>query len=253
MDDDGLLLLALSEKTAVFSLFTLIFLAVSAFLAHYGAKGRRMAGLIAKLETCPIGDASPGLVEVQGTIKPTGELLRSPMSGKDCVYFEFKVEEQRTRSSSSEGHDNTYWHTLVDDSQRAGFSVDDGTGSVSVAIAQADLLLSEDKAGHSSVLQNPTPEFKDAMARYGKGTKGWVFNRTLRYRETFLEPGDRLYVLGTFSGGRILKGAEGVLVVSDQGEAAVLSSFKSRALWSTVFALFFGGLALVLGFLAYRL
>ncbi len=53
-----------------------------------------------------------------------------------------------------------------------------------------------DNKGNTGLFKQASEELKIAMEKYGKTTKGWLFDKTLRYEETFLTEGDELYVLG---------------------------------------------------------
>lgn len=211
----------------------------------FGTKARKTAGLIEDLPTTSIGDLRGGLVEVKGRVRSLGRSLQSPLTGKPCVYYEFLVEERQTshRGSGSSSTTSERWRNRVKDRQKVPCEVDDGSGSVRVDLGKAELLLHEDTGGRSGFLNDPSPAFEAAMARYGERTTGLFMNKTLRYRETYVEEGDSLYVLGHHRGGQITKGPDGVLVVSDKGEAGALDDVKSKALWFTIGA----GVAAVVG------
>ena len=76
--------------------------------------------------------------------------------------------------------------------------------------------------------------------RYGKSTKGWLFNRTLRYIETYLRDGDTVLIIGDV---KFVKGenpefykGEHHLKITDIEESQVGSMYtgKNIGLWVAI-------------------
>ncbi|MBI4616654.1 MAG: hypothetical protein HY720_23790 [Planctomycetes bacterium] len=207
----------------------------------YRTKVRR----IEETPTSEIRNVRPGLAEIRGRIKAGGEPLASPLSGKPCVYYDFKVEELHRRRSGRRGGSSTQWRTVVRDRQTAPFWVDDGTGQAEVEIEKADLILAADAHARSGFLQDAPPELEGMLReRYGRSSQGLIFNKTMRYSETILEEGDDLFVLGTAvrdagARPRFVKGDD-AFVVSDSDEASVLSSLRSSAMATAILGVVLG-------------
>ncbi|MFC1627628.1 GIDE domain-containing protein [Gemmatimonadota bacterium] len=220
-------------------IITIVGTAGSVFLLYFGFRGWKRFKLITGTVTSRISGVLGGLVEVNGKVVSMKEqLLESPWSGIPCVYYHFKVQEQRHRSSGG-GRTNTYWATVVDDKEYAKCGVDDDTGTIVVDLEKADLVLDRDAHARSGLFSTAPPELEEALnSRYGRSSKGFLFNRNMRFAETILEVGDEIYVLGdvTVTGGgewRITK-REHPLIVSDKGERGATRRFLWQAILSWV-------------------
>jgi len=116
--------------------------------------------------------------------------LESPLSGKPCVYYKFKVEECRGSGRGAR------WVTIVDDEKYKKFEINDGSGYAIIDMNDSELNFKTDRKTRSGFLEKATPEMEKALQKYGKSKDGWMFEKTIKYKETFLEEGDELYVLG---------------------------------------------------------
>ena len=187
---------------------------------------------LADTETSRIGRLRAGFAEVKGRARPARELVVSPLSKTRCVYFRFHVEEHVQRGKHS------YWRTVIDDKRDAGVMVDDGSGAAAVRLDEAELLLKPDIHAKSGTFNDASPELEATMAEYGKSTKGWIFNKSMRYSETLLCEGDELYVIGT--AGRRSDGvyeferAGDLFIVSDESEETLSDRFNTGKLAAIV-------------------
>lgn len=195
----------------------------------------RLAALIEQTRTSRVKDLRPHtLVEVEGKVRPRDEgrpLLDAPVSRQPCVYWRLVVEEEVTRTTGTGKNRRTRrtWVTRLNRSDRVPFVLDDGTGGVEVELDRSEVGLATDEAGRSGFLNDPGPAVEQALSRLGFATAGLVFNKTLRWSETYLRPGDPLYALGTFDGRRVGHGEDGVLVVSDRGQRGVHAQLEGEA------------------------
>ncbi len=211
----------------------------------WGRSSMMKAKRIEDTPTSPCRNVADGFVEVKGRVKGKGTLLTSPLAKVPCVYYRFHVEEQVRRGK------NTYWQTRIDDKQCCGLLIEDASqASVEVNLMAADLLLKPDAHAKSGFLNDASPELEATLAAYGHSSQGFVFNRTLRYTETYLEVGDEMYVLGTAQnqgGGRVVidKGND-LFIVSDQSEEQLTSSFHNKKLGGFITAGVLGTAAAVL-------
>lgn len=146
--------------------------------------------LIQNTETSKITTLKKGFYEIKGKVKFLEEKLISPLSHKDCVYYRFLVEEQRSTGKSSS------WHTLIKDEKKVSFAVEDSSGQAIIDMQGARLKIRTDDKGGTGIFSDASVGFEDTLARYNISDKAWIFKRTLRYNEKFVEEGDELYVLG---------------------------------------------------------
>jgi len=225
---------------------------VAAIFFHLASKDRSKAARMRKTPTTRVRDLTPGFRELKGKVAASGELLRSPLTKSRCVFFELKVEEERT--SRSGGSSSTNWHTVVEDRQTAGLMLDDGTGQCPVDIADAELMFEPDTQRKSGILNDAPPEVETTLQeRYGISSEGALFNKSMRYTETVLKPGEMLYVLGTAvprGNGLTMEKAGDLFIIGDRTEGVIAGKFSSAALakmvLSVVLALL-GGMCLIAG------
>jgi hypothetical protein len=216
-------------------------LALVAYL--YANSSMKKQKRLADTETSRTGKVKPGYSEVKGKARPGGQLLQSPLSKSPCIYYQFFVEEHVQAGKSS------YWRKVVDDKKDCGVFVDDGSGPVAVRLREAELFLKPDAHAKSGTFNDASPDLEATLQAYGKTTKGWVFNKTMRYTETLLRDGDELYVIGTTNrrqdGVFEFEKAGDLFIVSDESEETLSAKFNRGKIVGLVFAVL-----LVLGALA---
>lgn len=116
--------------------------------------------------TSKIRSVSQGFVELQGKARSIDDKpLRSPGKKRDCVWYEYKVEERRR---SGRGHS---WVTVEEDRSLYSFYIDDGTGVCAVDPDEAKV--------------KP------------KTTEVWKRGRLL-YTESRIDENEDIYCLGQF-------------------------------------------------------
>ncbi len=200
----------------------------------YGFKVRAMQRVIEDTPTSTVRSLPLGFVEVAGTAQPDGQPLLSPLTNQPCVFYRYRIEEQRGSRNSRR------WVTVAEDRSTEPFYIEDPTGRVLIVPMGADARLSKEQ-----VFSNRWPgALPDHVARtlhaIGEPTASWLGPRTLRCREAFIVPGDPLYVLGTAqenpsvsdateNAARIYIGAHPDnprYLISDRSEKALLSRLR---------------------------
>ena len=174
------------------------------------------------------------------------------MTRTDCVYFHFKVEELRMRTVTTTRYQGnvavpvtrteTYWQTVVTDKRAVKCGIKDKTGTVRVDILDAETVLSPATHSTSGTFNNCPADLQRTLSRrYGFSTKGLLFNKGLRYTETVIAEGDRLFVIGDVETSRrgepIFVRGELPFIVSDRSEAKVLGHYRTRSIWWLVGAI----------------
>lgn len=196
---------------------------LGALSAAKSMKNVRRRRRILTTPTTPIANAPGGaLVEVKGRIVPSEQgLLRSPFSNRDAVWFRVTVEELRRRRRTAA------WHTLVSEIDTRVFEIDDGSGQrARVEPARAEVLLHAQSVATSGTFKDAPPELERFLATRGLASTSWLgFNKTMRFQEEVLAPGDSLYALGPARrdpgpptpAGAYRSGASSQLVLYDMG------------------------------------
>jgi hypothetical protein len=128
---------------------------------------------------------------VIGQARVLGEQLQGPLTGRACVYYVAMVEEQRSTGRS------TYWRTVAQETRGVPFMLEDGTGRAIVDPNGAQVALDFDGNSKSGTFNNADPVQEQFLAKHGQKSEGWVFNKTLRYREAMIEIGETIAVLGS--------------------------------------------------------
>ena len=161
------------------------------FSAWYFSEAQKIKRALRDAEQVPIASyPHGGIKRVVGVLSLDGEPLAAPLSGRRCAAWEVVVEEQRSSGKS------TSWYTIVREVQAVPFMLDDDTGRAHVDPSGAQIVVTADRRSRSGTFDDPTPEERAFLDRHGEEAEGWVFNRTLRYREGVLEPDERVAVLG---------------------------------------------------------
>ncbi|MBU0530194.1 MAG: GIDE domain-containing protein [Candidatus Aenigmatarchaeota archaeon] len=229
--------------------FVGLFIGISMFVGGLLLFKRKR--LIENIPTSKVRSIAMGLVEIFGKVMPTeGVLLKSPFSNKDCLYYKYQIQEYRSSGKSGR------WVTIKHDEKRLRFYLKDDTGKVLVDSEGAKVDIKRDFAYDTALGQkipdNITRFLDKSKIRY-KGVFG--FKKSMRFRESFIEPLDKLYILGTADDNPFVKdasttaGVEDVIIhkgsniyyISDRSEKEMLKSFK----WKIMAGLLGGGLLIV--------
>jgi hypothetical protein len=152
----------------------------------------RLQRLQQSLEAYPIvsiRQAGEGPLAVEGRALAL-ETMVAPFSAKTVIGFRVKVEQAR---SDGEG---TTWETLVDLSELQDFEVEDGTGRALVRAVDYELLLDREERQTNGILTSVPDAVEAFLRHHGETSHGWIFNKSLRWAEYLLEPGEAVFVTG---------------------------------------------------------
>ena len=156
--------------------------------------------------------------------------IRSPWSNRECVYYRFQVDEAVKNG----------WCAIIDDTAPSSFLVADETGEIEILVSEGEMDLRVDRQSESGYGNDAPDQLRNLLtSRYDKDTQGLIFNRTLRHTETYLEPGDKVYVFGQASqaddGRWVMRHGEMPLIVSERSELDVeMETEKNSKFWPTI-------------------
>jgi hypothetical protein len=177
-------------------LLLIIVVALGTFLglALYFSRDARIKRAIrnAALETTrDFQDRTIG--KIQGTVRYLDEPLEAPLSARPCAYYEALVEEYRSNGKSGS------WHEIICERKGQDFLLEDEAGVARISMHGAEVAVVKDSHHRSGTFNAATPELEAFLAKHGRSSKGWVFNKNLRYKEGVLEAGEIVaaYGLGT--------------------------------------------------------
>ncbi|MBX7143774.1 MAG: E3 ubiquitin ligase family protein [Oligoflexia bacterium] len=220
-------------------------LAAGIGIFFWGFGVRRRYKTIESTPTSRVRSVAVGLVEIHGRAEIENMPLRSPFSQLDCVYYSYNVEERR---KSGKRHT---WVTIAKFQSSQPYRVRDETGSILILPKDAECTFRVDNNYRMSFFSDANEEsFKAGLERIGIPHSNLFGERPLRCSETYILPGDELFVLGTatprsFSESSernednlfIAKGSKGALfIMADRSEKELLSS-----LWWQMCAMIFLG------------
>jgi len=217
-----------------------------------GFRQLRLRRLIENIPTSKIRSLAMGLVEVFGEVIPAkNNIQKSPFSNKDCVFCYYTIEEYRHSGRHSQ------WVTIKQEKIMSDFFLKDDTGLVLVDPNGANIDIPIDYEYSSSYGKDPPTSIKQFLKSNNLSFEGFLrANKTMRYREYLIEPGDRLYIMGTAGDNPFVKEAtskenvadimvqkgknEKIYYISDKAEKHVLKRLR----WKSILGIY-GGSALI--------
>lgn len=181
-------------------LIALLALALAALVALWFVfRKLRHYRLIADTPTARIRSAPQGYVELIGhVIAGEDGMLSAPLSGRACVWYDYKVEKQS-------GDERKQWKTVRSGRSDSWFQINDGTGTclIDPSGAEVTTLHRQSWRGHNEM---------PSLAGSGLSTQGIAAILTshntsghYRYSERLIFEHEQLYALGRFhtvGGGR---------------------------------------------------
>lgn len=164
-------------------------LGVVLFLLWYFSADQRARRAIASVPIRAIPDVIGGeRVRVVGTVELVGSVA-APLSARPCAYWRVVVEEQR-------GAKNKRWVKIVDEHEGVDFMISNGEHRALVKTDLCQPVLDNDASYSSGFMNDATPELEAFLAERGYASQGWVFNKSMRYREGVVEAGETVAVVG---------------------------------------------------------
>jgi hypothetical protein len=172
----------------------------------------RKKRLIENVPTSKIRSIAMGLVEIYGEVVPwMGNILKSPFSQNDCVYYKYTIDELRSTGKS------THWITIKKGLDYDNFYLKDDTGMVLVDPLDAKIDIPADNEFKSSLGKDPPDKVRQFLQANNVAFEGRIFgiNKTMRYTEYFIAPKDKLYIMGTATDNPFIKDASAIQGVED--------------------------------------
>ena len=254
----------MGQAIIVAGVIVLVGLGVTAGLIVGLARARKRVKFIEAAPERRAGQLIAGPAKMRGEIRAVNgeDLLVSPMTRATCVYYKFVVEQERTRSDRTDGsmRPETDWHSVITDEQAVPAAVRDETGDALVDLKNAEVELSRGQRLESGTLNNAPAGLEHRLNKlYGFSSKGFIFNKSLRYIERVIEEGVRVFVVGEVkvhpSGTAVFSNGDHPLLVTDKNEEELVSLYKTSVIGFLIGAILvpivFLGIAGVVGYLIY--
>ncbi|OPX34072.1 MAG: hypothetical protein B1H11_11510 [Desulfobacteraceae bacterium 4484_190.1] len=185
--------------------------AVAVYLLRLAKQEMRNQKLAKGLTQTRIRDVQPGLCLVEGVVE-SREPLSTPYTQTPSIWYRYEASERRRRKKQA----GMYEHQLASGTQSCPFILKDKTGSISIA-SQGGQIISYP---HKRILKSES------------GQHTGIGDHMKKMKEMWVQPGDRVFILGTASmdsGGsnlRIGKVDKSPLFLSYQPEDLTAKSFQ---------------------------
>jgi len=135
----------------------------------------RHARMIESVPTAKIRSAAQGYVELSGIAKlMDGPLIVSPLSGKTCVWYSYKIEE-KVNTTRAYGRSDSYWRVVKQQRSEDLFLLEDDTARCVIDPDNADVIVQDKRTWHKPHMTPPR-----------------------RYTEQLIHDGEPLYAIGFF-------------------------------------------------------
>lgn len=242
--------------TIPFVFYLLFFCSISLFIV--GLYCFRIKRLIENTPTSKIRSIAMGFVEIYGEAIPYDKnILKTPFTQQDCVYYRYSIQELRSSGK------NSYWHTIKTDQKKPLFHLKDETGQVLINPDKAHMSIKKNNTFESSLGRDPPELVKNFLNVNNIRYEGVLFgiNKTMRYIENFIAVGDKLYIMGTATDNPYIEeatsdfGIEDIIIqkgnnnkfffISDKQERGVLSLYTKGVYASFII----GSILILLGLL----
>lgn len=182
--------IAIKIVGAILALFLLIYAVPKLF-----GRAARIHRKLRATKLCAIGNlanAARGPRRIAGMVVAVSDPLIAPLTGRACVSYETQVV--RAVGLGLDPWDLKF--QVVLEKRCVPFLIDDGTGSVVVDTAHAELLLGTDVDRWSSERDADAPAENAFLARFGQRRRGLLFEKRLHFTESIIEVGERIAVMG---------------------------------------------------------
>jgi hypothetical protein len=206
-----------SNGVGGFVVLAVLFAAGTIYAVYHLFGSLRRDRFAADTPRAHIRSAAQGYVHLEGQAGPPPEgPITAPLSGLDCVWWDYKIEERRqTRNNNHE------WCVIDSATSVAPFSLRDADGECLVGPVGADVTATSHQMWYGGTAR-PTglPSLEG---------RSWSPERNFRYTERAIAPGTRLTVLGELRSRSVVASIEqevGKIVVDwKHDQAGLLARF----------------------------
>lgn len=133
------------------------------------------ARMIENVPTSKVRSASQGYVELIGQAElMDGPLIVSPLSGRQCLWFRYTIEE-KSSYVDSKGNTRSSWHVIKEETSDELFLLQDETGRCIIDPDDAEVIVENKRRWHKRLSHPPR-----------------------RYTEELISEAESLYAIGLF-------------------------------------------------------
>lgn len=185
--------IAIESVGIIFPLLIVFTVGTILFFKWYNSPGKKIMRSLKKSPAKPINSVRDGmLVRLHGVAKLAQEPLIAPLSGRKCVYYHIQVEQKGDKNS---------WRQILSEFKNQNFYLQVGNELALVKAQAKHRTLFHLVADHnlrSGWRNDATPTMEEFLNKHGKRSTSMLFNlnKTLRYKEAIIEPGEQIVVKG---------------------------------------------------------
>jgi hypothetical protein len=160
--------------------------AVVGLTARYLSQDQRTKRALRRVPRTTVRNAVEGqALKIVGRVRFLGQPLEAPLSGTPCAHYRVTVVQQQGRSPE-----------IIREEQGSDFLLEDATGRARVHMAGARIAVNMDNGSRSGTFTDANERQEALLARHGKSSHGWIFNKSLTYSEGILQEGEEVAVFG---------------------------------------------------------
>lgn len=171
-----------------------IFIAGAALWGYYTSKRQRIMNTVKKYAPQSVNSAqNNSIIRLEGHAKFVDTPFKAPFSGRECIYYEARVEEKVKNGWRSVAHEIRRQDFFLKVNSDMALIKDDDP------IYNIKLLLVEDHQERSGFGNDAKVHLEHFLERHGTSSTTFfdLMNRTLRYSEGVIELDELITVLGT--------------------------------------------------------
>ena len=171
--------------------YALVGIIFGSILFANGFRSMKRKKLMESIPTSKIRSLAIGIAEIYGKAATTEKLIHGPFSNEACIVCRVVIQEYERWSKYRR------WHTIKDTVLSTKFMVEDETGKVRVDPRQATLDIPVSFKSSSGWGSDPPKHAIEFLKKNNLDYEGFLgMNKSLRYLEYTIKPGDNVYVLG---------------------------------------------------------
>ena len=219
-------------------------------------KNLKIKRLIKNVPTSKARSVAMGLAELKGKIESRNKTLTDPFDGKDCVYWYIHIQQYMKRGK------RRTWITRHKAKKQVPFYLTDHTGSVLVNMqgANSKNVKRDNEYESAMFFSDDIPsKVEDYCNNENVKLRGWLGGKKrMRFRVTYLEPNDDIYIIGSARSPNIDetnglkkitavidKSKDGIFILSDKSEKELIDDYGSQS-WIVPLGITLSGIGLSL-------
>ena len=219
-------------------------------------KNLKIKRLIENVPTSKARSVAMGLAELKGKIESRNNTLTDQFDGKDCVYWHIHIQQYMKRGK------RRTWVTRHKAKKQVPFYLTDQTGSVLVNMqgANSKNVKRDNEYESAMFFSDDIPsKVEDYCNKENVKLRGWLGGKKrMRFRVTYLEPNDDIYIIGSARSPNIDetnglkkitavidKSKDGIFILSDKSEKELIDDYGGQS-WIVPLGIILSGLGLSL-------